>query len=551
MLAEETTGIPGWFTWAAGYGYDANGSLASQTYPKGLVVTYAPNALGQATQAGSFASGVQYHPNGAIKQFTYGNGLVHTMVQNARQLPGRSTDTGGALDQQYHYDANGNVGRIEDHLDVNRQKWLTYDGLDRLTEAAAHVFGGDSVHRFTYDPLDNLRSWKLGGVKDFGQYQYDTSNRLSAIQTTGGTALHALTYDVQGNLASKDGSSYSFDYGNRLRLATVPGNVENFVYDGHGRRVLSSRSVGGYTSSMYTQSGQVVHQWSGPQQKRLDHVYLGGSLVAVREEAFADGALSVKYQHTDALGSPVAMTNAAGAVVERTNYDPYGGAIGKVVDGVGYTGHVMDGSTGLTYMQQRYYDQGIGRFLSVDPISSIGEPVTGFNRYWYASNNPYRFTDPDGRKIQLVADATAADIKAYADARKYLDAAGAGGTLTKLDEHAETVFLQAKPGSGQMQYDPKSNVITWDPTSGLETTEGEVQSPALQLVHEGDHALGDVTGTMASGQQNDNFYDNDEERRVIDGAERDAARKLGEPIRTNHRGTPVKVESSTSREKVE
>lgn len=429
MLAEETTGIPGWFTWAAGYGYDANGSLASQTYPKGLVVTYAPNALGQATQAGSFASGVQYHPNGAIKQFTYGNGLVHTMVQNARQLPGRSTDTGGALDQQYHYDANGNVGRIEDHLDVNRQKWLTYDGLDRLTEAAAHVFGGDSVHRFTYDPLDNLRSWKLSGVKDYGQYQYDTSNRLTAIQTTGGTPLHALTYDVQGNLASKDGSSYSFDYGNRLRLATVPGNVENFVYDGHGRRVLSSRTVGGYTSSMYTQSGQVVHQWSGPQQKRLDHVYLGGSLVAVREEAFADGALSVKYQHTDALGSPVAMTNAAGAVVERTNYDPYGGAIGKVVDGVGYTGHVMDASSGLTYMQQRYYDQGVGRFLSVDPVVADAGSGGSFNRYSYVSNNPYRYFDPDGRQAQDPEEPEEPP-RVPADFRSMSSRPGIGGTPT-------------------------------------------------------------------------------------------------------------------------
>ena len=41
----------------------------------GLAVSYAPNALGQPTQAGSYATGVQYFPNGAIKQFTYGNGI--------------------------------------------------------------------------------------------------------------------------------------------------------------------------------------------------------------------------------------------------------------------------------------------------------------------------------------------------------------------------------------------------------------------------------------------------------------------------------------------
>jgi RHS repeat-associated protein len=57
----------------------------------------------------------------------------------------------------------------------------------------------------------------------------------------------------------------------------------------------------------------------------------------------------------------------------------------------------MDGATGLTYMQQRYYDQSIGRFLSVDPVSADGNSGVHFNRYKYASNNPYRFIDPDGR----------------------------------------------------------------------------------------------------------------------------------------------------------
>ncbi|WP_324250800.1 RHS repeat-associated core domain-containing protein [Xanthomonas axonopodis pv. poinsettiicola] len=103
------------------------------------------------------------------------------------------------------------------------------------------------------------------------------------------------------------------------------------------------------------------------------------------------------YQHTDALGSPVATTNAAGQVVERTQYEPYGAAIGKTVDGVGYTGHAMDGGTGLIYMQQRYYDASAGRFLSVDPVDADMSNGALFNRYMYAANNPYRFFDPDGR----------------------------------------------------------------------------------------------------------------------------------------------------------
>ncbi|MGH8051011.1 MAG: RHS repeat-associated core domain-containing protein, partial [Arenimonas sp.] len=46
---------------------------------------------------------------------------------------------------------------------------------------------------------------------------------------------------------------------------------------------------------------------------------------------------------------------------------------------------------------QRYYDPVIGRFLSVDPVETDPNTGASFNRYAYANNNPYRFTDPDGR----------------------------------------------------------------------------------------------------------------------------------------------------------
>ena len=48
-------------------------------------------------------------------------------------------------------------------------------------------------------------------------------------------------------------------------------------------------------------------------------------------------------------------------------------------------------------MQQRYSDPGIGMTLSVDPVTAYEKPITNFCRHCYARNNPYRFTDPDGR----------------------------------------------------------------------------------------------------------------------------------------------------------
>lgn len=108
---------------------------------------------------------------------------------------------------------------------------------------------------------------------------------------------------------------------------------------------------------------------------------------------------TIEYVHTDSLGSVVAVSNEAGQVIERRSYEPFGAQAGSSQsDGPAYTGHVSDTSTGLTYMQQRYYDPTIGRFLSTDPVR-VGNDGRNFNRFSYVSNNPYSAIDPDGRYL--------------------------------------------------------------------------------------------------------------------------------------------------------
>ncbi|MCD9096681.1 RHS repeat domain-containing protein [Luteimonas fraxinea] len=106
----------------------------------------------------------------------------------------------------------------------------------------------------------------------------------------------------------------------------------------------------------------------------------------------------IKYVHTDALGSVVAMSNQSGSITQRREYEPFGAQLSPALqDGPGYTGHIQDAATGLTYMQQRYFDSGLGQFLSVDPVTALGGDMRHFNRYGYAFNNPYTLSDPDGR----------------------------------------------------------------------------------------------------------------------------------------------------------
>lgn len=404
LLVSESSGPRGSYTWWLGYGYTANGHLASQSYPTGLVVTYSPNAMGQATLVSdtggqAYASGIGYHPNGAIRQFTYGNGIVHTMAQNIRQLPRRVTD-GGVFDFTFGYDANGNTLTIDDVNQVagayTGSRNMGYDGLDRLTYAHLHW---QQINEFGYDALDNLRS-KLhynGSTSTTQTYWYDARNQLTNVLNESGASVVGLSYDAQGNLQNKNGQTYYFDFGNRLREV---GGQQSYQYDAHGRRVTKWSSAGGgqLTRGIYSQSGQMLYEENGTKSIATENIYLGSSVLAIRERAYSASDPVTKFQHTDALGSPVAVTDTTGTVIDRTNWEPYGTAINKAsYEGIGYTGHVMDGATELVYMQQRYYDPQIGLFLSVDPVTAYSNPVGMFNRYRYANNNPYKFTDPDGR----------------------------------------------------------------------------------------------------------------------------------------------------------
>ena len=379
------------FVWSNNYGHDANGSLSSSYNPKGMTIDYAPNALGQPTRAGYYATGASYYPDGALKQFTYGNGIVHTMAENTRGLPARLTDSGAQgqpapQDAIYTYDASGNVSAIDDVTATNFDRSMTYDGLDRMAGVYSGLLGGQ--YNLGYGVWDNpTLSQHIGGSTS--TYSYDSHNRLAAINNTARGTI-PYTWDVQGNLVSGGGHSYQFDYGNRLRQ--VPGS-ESYMYDAYGRRVEQVGVTLPTIFRQYTYTGQLGFESDERNGAMRAYVYLGSHLVAIQDYTHN----SVAYPITDALGSMIAQADATARVDHFNIYHIWGSLqAGSLSDGPGYAGQVHDTNTGLSYAQQRYYDPTIPGFLSIDPVGVDTATGGNFNRYWYASDNPYRFTDPAG-----------------------------------------------------------------------------------------------------------------------------------------------------------
>lgn len=288
-------------TYNIGRDYDANANLSQLTYPDGTSVTFAPNALGEPMQAGGYATGVSYHPNGQVAGYTLGNGTVHALTQNVRGLPSVNSDA-GILQDQYAYDANGNIASITDQQEGISTRGMSYDGLDRLKTANAPAVWGTAS--YTYDALDNMLTSQVGSRNSVHSYW---NNRLDTITTNG--VPTAYVYDSQGNVTARGTQGFYFDQGNRMQLAN---GVASYTYDGLGRRVGIAANDGTYRAQVYSQAGQLLYgtRQNGATSQTTKYVYLGGKTIAE-----VNGNAEPTYLHTDALGSVVATVGTLPAAL--------------------------------------------------------------------------------------------------------------------------------------------------------------------------------------------------------------------------------------------
>lgn len=135
----------------------------------------------------------------------------------------------------------------------------------------------------------------------------------------------------------------------------------------------------------------------------------------------------------------------------------------------------------------------------------------------------------------------------YLLAREYLSRDGVERRLFERLDRSARHFQLAINHRSDDHFDANTSTIAWDPYSALRTTHGGTQSPALGLGHEIAHAIEAPSREASLQSRSLPHYDNAEERRVIRGSERHAARTLGEGVRYDHRGTPYRVLTPVSR----
>ncbi len=395
-LTSSTTTYPTTTALTQTYAYDKLNRRASYTYPAlspavGRMVTYQYDALSRLTsQTDLTGQSITLGYDALSRRTSLGmaNAVATTYGYDAasRLLSINASRSGAPIaSASYAYDAIGN--RLSQTIGpVGGAKSFTYDALSQLTNAS------NPSTAFAYDGVGNRTA--AAGVN----YTANTLNQYTQVGSS------AYTYDKAGNLLIDGTNTYTYDAENRVTKIVSGANTLLYTYDGLGRRI--SRSLNGVITRFYYDGLERVADRNAAGAIEASYLF-GPGMDEVWQMQRAPTTYT--YSH-DGLGSPLALTDAAGSVLERYSYTEFGqptvtNALTAATSSASFynnpilfTGREWEPEAQVYYYRARYYNPVTGRFLSRDPLGYVPD----LNVYRYVRNNPGRWIDPSGLDVRAI-----------------------------------------------------------------------------------------------------------------------------------------------------
>ncbi|MBQ6116068.1 MAG: RHS repeat-associated core domain-containing protein, partial [Oscillospiraceae bacterium] len=306
----------------------------------------------------------------------------------------------GATTYSYTYDGRGNITAISDGTNTTAYEYDAKSQLTRENNQAAN-----KTWVYAYDNGGNITSKT--------EYAYTTATNPSSPTSTktytyGDTSWKdlltgydgaTLTYDAVGNLTGDGTWTYTWQHGRQLASAGNGTKSLTYAYNADGQRI--SKTVvnsGNTTETKYYYAGDKLTKLTrGDVTLTFSYDSLGPRSVTYNGSNY--------YYLRNAQGDILGIVSAYGAVIASYTYDAWGNIVatsGSMINTLGsynpfrYRGYVYDNENKLYYLNTRYYNPAVGRFISADIFVSTGQGVLGSNMYAYCGNNPVNMADPNG-----------------------------------------------------------------------------------------------------------------------------------------------------------
>ncbi len=428
------------------YTYDTLGRMATRTDAMGTMQTFEHDALDRVTRINSGSDILTYafDPNGRMTQ-TRGLSLTYDALSRVtRCMSGNTTydltwntkgqlvtltQTPGNLTIAYTYDAiTGDIVSVSDskglgsasfsYDDAGRVTGITRKNgvsttftVDAATSRITHVTDGDFTDvTYTLDTLGRITALDGALPLEPGAYlsardETHTFNAMNQVTDAG------YTYDAAGRLLATPDMTLSWNGFSQLTAI----NDAVYTYDGLNRiltAALNGTTTGySYCGTVDSQTPLRIHndaiEWT--------QVVAPGWGLVYSIRTTPDGE-AVVYYHTDCRGSVIAVTDAAGAVIHRFGYTPYGrlladeGVAQRADAGsprppflyLGHYGcHTLPGTEALYRHGARAYFAAVGQFVSPETEwPDLGNPAR-LNVYHYATSDPINYVDFNGFAMDI------------------------------------------------------------------------------------------------------------------------------------------------------
>ena len=338
------------------------------------------------------------------------------------------------LSLSYEYDGSSRLIAVKDS-EGNQAVSYAYDMLGRITRETKT--GREDIS-YTYDANNNRKQMTIGNKTT--AYQYNKNDELLRTDTlhTDTEKNDVVIYknDKNGNrlatvnrseipAEAKDTSYIDVDVTlgdnqlndnvvnhynalNQLTETLTKNYKVSFTYDAEGLR--TGKTVNGEKTVYVWDGDQVVMELSkgGAVQKR----YIRGN-----DLVYADKGENTEktYYVTDMHGNVVQLLDESGNVTKTYEYDSFGNEVKpekKDENPYRYCGEYYDKETEEVYLRARYYEPGVGRFITRDTYTGESDEPLSLHLYTYCENDGVNMVDPSGHN-RVIPGMPTIDLKKY------------------------------------------------------------------------------------------------------------------------------------------